>query len=212
MGKTVILCMLCALCCLSFTSCAIKKVEIPTLEGVDPKEMLAAKGGIRSIESTLYIEFEKDGSIMKGDGVFRLTADSLDLQVYSLGFLVAEVTSNSEVTRSNPPIDKGRLFMLVDGLRNSFFWWSIRNPVIREDHGQYRVSNSWRRLFLNKRTMMPEKQIIDLEGGRQLTAYYDEPALMDGIWFPSKMRLELSGQSVSLKIKTLSFDPQSRDN
>ncbi len=207
-----VLCLLFILSCLLFTSCAARKVEVPILEGVDPREVLAERSSIRSLESTLDIEFEKDGSVMRGDGVFRLTADSLDLQVYTLGFLVAEVTSNNSVTRSNPPIDKNKLFILVDGLRNSFFWWSIKNPVVRNDHDAYLVSNSWRRLFLNKRTMMPEKQIIDLEGGRQLTAYYDEPAFMDGVWFPSKMRLELSGQSVSLTIKTLSFDPQQRNN
>ncbi len=201
-------CLLSAVCCLLLLSCAATKMEVPTLEGVDPKEILSERQSIRSLESTIYIEFEKDGNTMRGDGVLRLTTDSLDLQVYSLGFLVAEVTSNDSVTRSNPPIEKNRLSMLIEGLRSSFFWWSVKNPVIGEDRDTYRVSNSWKRLFLNKKTMMPEKQIIELEGGKQLTAYYDEPALMDGIWFPSRMRLELSGQSVSLRIKTLAFNPQ----
>jgi hypothetical protein len=47
-----------------------------------------------------------------------------------------------------------------------------------------------------------------LDEGRQLTVYYDEPALMGGMWFPSKMKIELSSQSVSLRIKTLSFNPK----
>ncbi len=204
--------LLSAICCLLLVSCAARKVEIPTFEGVDPRVILAEKENIRSLESTLYIEFEKDGSVMKGDGVLRLTPDSLDLQVYSLGFLVAEVSSNGTVTRSNPPIEKSRLLMLIDGLRNSFFWWSVRNPVIRDYNDTYRVSNSWKKLFLDKKTMMPVKQIIELEGGRELTAYYEEPALMDGIWFPSRMRLELLSQSVSLRIKTLSLGPETQDD
>ncbi len=200
------------LCFLLLLSCAARRVEIPTFEGVDPKVILAEKENIKSLESTLYIEFEKDGSIMKGDGVLRLTPDSMDLQIYSLGFLVAEVSSNGDVAHSNPPIEKKRLLMLIEGLRHSFFWWSVRNPVIRDYNDTYRVSNSWKKLFLNKRTMMPEKQIIELEGGRQLTAYYEEPALLGGIWFPSRMRLELSSQSVNLKIKTLSLDPKELDD
>lgn len=201
-----------AFCCILFASCVARKAELPSFEGVDPKEVLAQRENIRSIEATIYIEFEKDGSVMKGDGVLRLTQESLDLQIYSLGFLVAEVTSNGTVARSDPPIEKGRLFMLIEGLKSSFFWWSVKNPEIRDYHGSYRVSNSWRRLILDKKTMMPEKQTIDLEDGRQLTTYYEDPALMDGIWFPSSMRMELSGHSVSLKVKTLSVNQRAADN
>lgn len=186
-------------------SCAAKKVEIPIFEGIDLKEMLAERESVKSLESTFYIEFERDGSIMKGDAILRLTPETMDLQVYSLGFLVAEVISNGDGTRSNPSIDRNKLSMLVDGIRNSFFWWSVKNPGIKDDNDSYLVSNSWRMLFINKKTMMPEKQIIELDDGRQLNVFYEEPALMDGVWFPSKMRIELSRQSVNLKIKTLSI-------
>lgn len=186
-------------------SCAAKRVGVPTYEGADILTVLSSKGAVRSIDSNFSIEFERDGSVLRGDAVLKLTPDALDLQVYSLGFLVAEVTSNDAVTRSDPPIDRNRLLMLVDGIRNSFFWWSIKNPEIWEGEGAYRVSNSWRWLYLNRKTLMPEKQIIELEDGRQLTVLYGEPALMEGGWFPSKMRIELSRQSVNLKIKSLSL-------
>ena len=186
-------------------SCAPKRVEIPTYEGVDPRDVLSSMEAVTAMESTFSLEFEKDGNLMRGDAVLRLAPDFLDLQVYSLGFLVAEVTSDKTMTRSDPPVDRNRLLMLVDGIRSSFFWWSVKYPAISSEDGLYLVSNSWRRLFINSRTMMPEKQIIDLEDGRQLTVLYEEPALMEGGWFPSEMRIELSGQVLSLKIKTLSF-------
>ena len=194
---------LCAVLSLLFISCATKKLEIPTYEGVDPKVLLAEREHITMLESTFSIEFEKEGSIMKGEGALRLTPDSLDLQVYSFGFLVAEVSSNSVATTCNPPVDKNKLSLLVDGLRNSFFWWSVKNPDIRDDHGTYRVSNSWKKVFIDKKTMMPLRQTIELDGGRQLDVMYDEPAFMDGVWFPSKMRIALAHQSVNLKIETL---------
>lgn len=203
-------CLLPTVFCL-LVSCATKRVEIPTLEGIDLKEMLAERENIKSLESTFYIKFERDGSVMKGDAVLRLTPETLDLQVYSLGFLVAEVTSNGAETRSNPSIDRNRLLILVDGIRNSFFWWSVKNPVIKDDHDSYRVSNSWRRLFINKKTMMPERQIIELDNGSELNVSYEEPALMDGVWFPSRMCIELSRQSVNLTIKTLSISSPHRD-
>lgn len=197
----------CIVCSLFFLliSCAPKRVEIPTYEGVDPGDVLSAREAVKGMEATFSLEFEKDGSLMRGDAVLRLTPDSLDLQVYSFGFLVAEVTSDKTMTRSDPPIDRNRLPMLVEGIRSSFFWWSVKDPTISSEDGLYRVSNSWKRLFMNKRTMMPEKQIIELEDGRELTVLYEEPAVMDGDWFPSEMRVELSGQALNLKIKTLSF-------
>jgi hypothetical protein len=203
--------LLCAVCFALLLSCATKKIEIPVYEGVDPKEVLAEKDNVKSLESTFHIEFERDGNLMKGDAVLRLTPDSLDLQVYSLGFLAGEVTANGTVMRSDPPLERNKLLMLIDGIRNSFFWWSLKNADIRSYHDSYRVSNSWRRLFLNKKTMMPEKQIIELEGGRELIVNYEEPDLIDGIWFPSRMRIALLNQSVSLKIKTLSFNPPPED-
>jgi hypothetical protein len=53
--------------------------------------------------------------------------------------------------------------------------------------------------------MMPEKQVIELDDGRQLTVFYEEPVLMDGGWFPSRMRIELSNQTLRLSIKAISF-------
>ena len=187
------------------SSCATKRVEIPTYEGGDVLSALSGKETVKAIDSHFSIEFEKDGSAMKGDAVLKVTPETLDLQVYSFGFLVAEVVSNDAGTKSAPPLDTSRLLMLVDGIRNSFFWWSIKNPEIKDDDGAYRVGNSWRRLLLNRKTLMPEKQIIELEDGRQLTVVYDEPVLMEGGWFPSKMRIELANRSVTLKIKSLSF-------
>ena len=188
-------------------ACAVKRVGMPTYEGVDVLTMLAGKETVKTIDSTFALEFERDGSFLRGDAVLRLTPDTLDLQVYSLGFLVAEVTANETVTRSNPVIDRSRLLMLVDGIRNSFFWWVVRNPTVKDDEEAYRVSNSWKRLYLNRKTLMPEKQVMELEDGRQLVVLYDEPVLMEGGWFPSKMRIELSHQSVNLKIKSLSVKP-----
>ncbi|MCL5023316.1 MAG: hypothetical protein M1497_08125 [Nitrospirae bacterium] len=190
---------------LLFAACAPKRVEIPTYEGVDLREVLSAREAIKTVSSTFSIAVEKDGSVMKGEGVLHLSGDSLELQVYSLGFLVAEVTSHNAVTKSDPPLDRNRLSLLVDGIRNSFFWWNVKEADIQEGGDSYRISNSWRRIFVNKKTLMPEKQIIELDDGQQLTVLYEEPALLDGGWFPSRMRIEFLHQAANLRIKSLSF-------
>jgi hypothetical protein len=197
----------CFLCFVFFllASCAPKRVDIPTYEGADIREVLLEKEAVRAVEATFSLEFERDGGVMRGDAALLLTPDSLDLRVYSLGFLVAEVISNETGTRSDPPMDRNRLSMLVDGIRNSFFWWSVKEPSVDEEDDTFRISNSWRRLLVNKRTLMPEKQTIELDDGRQLTVFYEDPSLMEGGWFPSKMRILLSGQTLNLNIRSLSL-------
>jgi len=185
-------------------SCSAKRVEMPSFEGVDLKDELAKRNTIQSLTSTFSIEYEKDGGVVKGDAVLKLTQETLELRVYSLGFLVAEVTSDETTTTSDPPIDRNRIALLVEGLRNSFFWWSVRNGELSELDDTYRLRNSWRRVYISKKTFLPERQIIELEDGRELEVTYEEPDRISGIWFPSKLRIGLSRHSVSLTIKTLS--------
>ena len=206
-GDRALFCILCILFFL-FLSCSTKRVEIPTYEGIDPREELAKRDNIKSIRSTFSIEFERDGGVIKGDAVLQLTPEALTLRIYSLGFPVVEVISNETITKSDPPMDRNRIEMLVDGIRNSFFWWSIKDYAIEESEKTYRLSNSWRRLFLDKRTLLPDKQIIELEDGKELNILYEEPDQIGGVWFPSKMRIGLSRYSVSLRIKTLTVIPR----
>ena len=189
-------------------SCSTKRIEIPTYEGVDPRYELARRDTVGSIRSTFSIQFEKDGGTVKGDAALSLTPDSLELRVYSLGFLVAEVIANDTVTKSDPPLDRSRIELLTEGLRNSFFWWSIKDFEIREEGKVYRLWNSWRRLIINKRTLLPERQTIELEDGRELDISYGEPENMGGTWFPSRMRIVLSRYTANVTIKTLTVIPQ----
>ncbi|HTR44645.1 MAG TPA: hypothetical protein VMH06_02960 [Thermodesulfovibrionales bacterium] len=195
------------LACFLVLSCAPKRVEMPSFEGVTLEDELARRCAVQALTSTFSIEFEKDGGVVKGDAVLKLTPETLELRVYSLGFLVAEVTADETSTTSDPPIDRNRIALLVEGLRNSFFWWSIQNGEIREEDNIYRVRNSWRRVYISKKTFLPERQVIELEDGRELEVTYEEPDRISGVWFPSRLRIALSRYSVNLKIKTLSVTP-----
>ena len=195
------------LACFFVLSCSTKRVEMPSFEGVTLEDELARRCAVQALTSTFSIEFEKDGGVVKGDAVLKLTPETLELRVYSLGFLVAEVTADETTTTSEPPIDRNRIALLVEGLRNSFFWWSIQNGEIREEDNIYRVRNSWRRVYISKKTFLPERQVIELEDGRELEVTYEEPDRISGVWFPSRLRIGLSRYSVNLKIKTLSVTP-----
>lgn len=193
---------------LLLVSCGTKRISPPEYPGMDPREALSRWYEIESIRSTFAIEFDRDGETLRGDAVLRLGPTGLDLQVYSLGFLVAEVVADGNSVRSTPPADRNRLTMLADGLRNSFAWWTVRAYELREDEDWYRIWNSWRRLFLNKRTLLPERQVIELEDGRELEVIYGEPEEISGTWFPGRIRIVLGRYAATLHLRTLSFTPQ----
>lgn len=187
-------------------SCTAKRAEMPSYEGVELKDMLAEMRNISSVKSTFSIEFEKTGNSINGDAVLSILPDAMDLQVYSHGFLVAEVTSRGAFTGSIPPLEKKKLSMLIDGIRGSFLWWQIKDYDVRDENGAYLVANSWRKVLINKKTLLPEKQTLELEDGKQVNIFYEEPEWIDGTWFPAKMHIELSNQSVNINIKTLSVN------
>lgn len=189
------------------SSCAIPpgagRMEIQYYEG-SLYERLRGFEEIRSIKATFSIGFDRgDGIVIKGDGILNLSEDALDLQVYSMGFLVAEVNADNSGIRSNPAVNKNRLIMLVDGLRNSFFWWDIKGYELKDEEDHYIIRNSWKRLIIDKKTMMPLNQVIDLEDGKHLDVFYYEPSDINGFPFPSRIRIELSNYAVELRIKDI---------
>lgn len=202
----VFLALFCLLCLLTL-SCSVKKVELPAQEQKASLQDILARKSDLSVSSIFDIEFERSGRIIKGEAALQLAPDLFDLRVYSLGFLVAEVRADNNGTFSNPRIDKDRLSILVNGLRSSFLWWSVKDPVIRNSYDTYIVADAMKRLVISKKTMLPVSQEIELGDGRLLDIRYEEPAMIDGIWFPSKLKAALSNSSVKLKIKSLSFNP-----
>lgn len=185
-------------------SCATKRIEIHYYEG-SLDDRLRDLEDIKSIKAVFSIEFDRgDGITINGEGILNLSEDDLDLQVYSMGFLVAEVNADRTGLRSNPSVNKNRLVMLVDGLRNSFFWWSIKGYDIKDRGENLIMGNSWKRVTIDKKTMMPSSQIIELEDGRQLEIFYYEPSDVKGFVFPLRIRMELSKYAVNLRIKDIS--------
>ncbi len=199
-----ILCSLVLCSIVMLSSCVTKRVEVAHYEG-SLEDRLKGLQDINSIRAEFSIEFDRgNGVTIRGEGLLTLSEDTLDLQIYSMGFLVAEVKADKSGISSNPSVNKSRLVMLVDGLRNSFFWWSIKGYEIRNEGEHYQLVNSWKRVKIDKKTMIPFKQVIDLDEGKQLDVYYYEPSNINGFDFPSKIRIELSNYSVNLWIKDLS--------
>jgi len=53
---------------------------------------------------------------------------------------------------------------------------------------------------------LPIRQLVALEGGKELHISYGDIQKMGDFWYPSKITIELSQYSVKLRIKDMSFN------
>ena len=194
-------------CSLLLVSCAAPRVELPDYEGVDVRDVLRQREQVRKIESVFSIVFEREDSEIKGSGKLYLSRDGdMTLRVYSFGFLAFELTSDNGVIKSSDPaIDRNKGIMLTYGLRDCLFWWDMVNREIAEEGNGYLLHNHARKVWLDRKTLLPTRQTIGLEDGRELDIYYEVPIKIDNTWFPSKIRIELSRYAVVLQIKDMLF-------
>jgi len=187
-------------------SCAAPLVEIPIYEGIDVENALYSKNSISAIETTFSVIFEKDDTEIRGDGVLNISRNGdLNLRVYSLGFLVLDLTSENGIIKSIPKLDRNKSTILTYGLRDCLFWWDIRDFEIDEKDGMYLLKNPSRKIWIDRKTILPIKQKISLEDGRDLNVSYEGFDKVGDIWYPLRIKIELSGYFVTLKFKDILF-------
>ena len=188
------------------SSCAAPEVQVPIYEDMDVGEAFSMKEHISAIEAEFSITFYRDDSKRSGDGILTISKDGdLSLRVYSLGFLAFELTSQGGIIKSVPVLDRTKREILTCGLRDCLFWWDIRDYEIDEQEDMYLIRSYPRKLWVDRKTMLPVQQSVQLEDDRVLWFYYEEPQKMGDVWYPSKIRIDLSRYSLTLEFDEMIF-------
>jgi hypothetical protein len=173
---------------------------------------------IQTIEAVLSVDYEKGDSALSGDASLNLSENKLDLRLYYLGFLMGEVKEeNGVILKSRPKLDKNKSTILIDGLKNSFFWWNIKDYAVQEKEDSYELKNSYRKIVLSKKTLLPVEQTIEMNEGEKLNIIYEEPVKLsadetkdkqDAVgpslssWYPSSLKIAFKNHSVRIKVKS----------
>ncbi len=216
-------------------SCAPKHVELPSYEEIPIENAISELKNIQSIEAVLSVEYEKDDSAMSGDVSLNLSEDGLNLRLYYLGFLVGEIKEENGIVKSVPKIDKNKSMMLIDGLKNSFFWWNMEDYTVQEKEDIYELKNSYRKILVNKKTLLPLHQTIELNDGEELNIFYDAPAKTaedkkisswedekkenenlsisqplnlstSALWYNSRLKIEFKNHVIKIKVTSYSVE------
>lgn len=193
------------LICIS--ACAPKKVELPATEQRSIDIVLAERKSIEQIDAAMSVVFEKTDSEMHGDAVLDIAkGGDLHLKVYTLGILAMDLTSKNGLVKSTPRLDRNKTAILTQGLRDCLFWWDLTDFTIREEGDHLVLQNATRQVVLDRKTMLPRKQRISFDDGKQLTVFYDNPLQTNGVWYQSRMRIELARYAVILTVREISFN------
>jgi hypothetical protein len=225
LNLTTALLLCCSAALFLIVSCAPKHVELPSYEGIPVENALSELKNIKSIEAVLSVEYEKnanaDGYAMSGDASLNVSEDKLNLRLYYLGFLAGEVSEDNGIIKSKPKLDKNKSTILIDGLKNSFFWWNIKDYTMQEKEDIYVLKNSYRKILISKKTLLPVQQTIELNDGEELKIFYDVPAKSNNenteeinqqnqpsnskpVWYNSRLKIEFKNYIVKIKVKSYS--------
>ena len=197
--------LLCISLLLFLASCAPRAATPPVFAEKGLAEVIAGLRGISRLETSFSVVFEKPGSEIYGVGRLNVSGNGdLEMKVYSLGFLALELSSRNGAVKSDPGLDSVKKLILTQGLRDSIFWWDIKDFTVREEGGFYLLRNTERVVLIDKKSGLPVRQEIYLNG-RVLTVYYDNPARAEGVLYQSKMKIELSKYTVTLTVKNIHF-------
>jgi hypothetical protein len=191
---------------LTLASCAPKAVEVPSFEGRDFREAFSAREAVSSIDAVFSITFEKTDYKRGGDGALTIARNGdMSLRIYQLGFLAVELTSHDGEVKSSPRIDKSKTYLLTEGLRDCLFWWDMKDYSVEDTSDSFVLRNGVRTLWIDKKTLLPVRQKIFFDIGKELDIYYEAPQKEGGLWYQSKIRIELARYSVLLTMKKMSF-------
>jgi hypothetical protein len=176
------------------------------MQGKDLGEYLADRVRIAGMDARLGILFERGESEIRGDAALTIArSGDLTLRVYSLGFLALELSSRDGITQSTPRLDDDKKLILTRGLREGLYWWDMPDYALTDEGDRYSLDSGVRRIWIDKRTFLPLRQRIWFDDGKELTIIYMEPQESDGVWYPSKIRIELLRYAVTLSIKEMMF-------
>jgi len=188
------------------SSCTAKRAQMPDYRETDIREVLSSRSGISAIETTFSAVFDRGDTQIRGDGAANLSRNGdMSMRIYSLGFLAFEMTARNGIIQSNPPVDRNKGILLSAGIRDCLFWWDLEDVRIQEDEGIYLLRNTTRSVWIDKKTMLPIKQTVALDDGRELFISYQNPACSGAVWYPSKIRIEIARYMVTLNIREISF-------
>lgn len=147
--------------------------DIPKTEGLDEK-----LNHLKKISQILVhgdIILQKSNRKVQGNFVLSVKGDDIDMQVFSKGISVGEITlENNKITMS-PSLNNEYLdYMFAVVVRDSITWWNIYDYAIKSGSEAYILKNSWKKVYIDSFMLVPVKQIFSLRWFKKVDVDYSK--------------------------------------
>jgi hypothetical protein len=193
--------------------CVKPQALMPEHRDYNLNRLLSELSAIKSIEAALEIEYEKGDAIMGGDMFVKIDEGSLVVRLYYMGFLAGEFIEEGGVVKKNSlKVSKARAEMLVEGLRDSIFWWKTNYEETYEEDEAYVLRGIGREIRIDKKGLLPISQRIVLSNGEAIDILYSEPMRVNPElqaqratdWYQSAMTIQYRHYKLRARIRSVS--------
>ncbi len=200
-------------------SCAprITPPEVYSGKHITLADISAMHSDVRAIKATFSITLKQISQSMTGEGLVLLKEGVfhepplLHLKVYAFGNIILDVISRSGIVTTNPPMNIERYDELSNGIIYAFLWWrDIEGGSLKTDEDSFIISSKDRKIWLDRKTLLPLKQEL-LLGKERVNISYSKPRNNGKIWYPSLMKIADKKNEVYLDIRHIDFKPNIND-
>ncbi len=191
-------------------SCA-KRLTFSPEQRLTPEEYLQELKKIKNMKFIFSINLKRNDETISGDASLKINGEETKLSIYSMGFLISEIkTEGNSIEMKGKNLNKEKAILLIEGLRNTFMWWNIEEMEIQKIDDTVILRNSWRKVFLERRSLIPFQQYIYLDRSFTISILYSEPEKIsainniDSLYFPSKINITIpKNGEIIMKVKEI---------
>ncbi|UCH80915.1 MAG: hypothetical protein JSW20_14440 [Nitrospiraceae bacterium] len=197
-----------------FIACAPKPKLLPpplyeeaelSLEDIISK----ASSDVYSLKAISTIRIEKNDehyTTFSASSIIK-KPDWVHMRVYQLGMLVRDFVIKDNTLYVLSGKQDLNLKDLGKEMHNAVFWWEgLQDSTLTVRKEEYIISAFNKKLYLDRDTLLPDKQIINSEQGL-IVIKYEEPKETDGYWYNSIITINLNSFTFRVKLKKLIKNP-----
>lgn len=191
--------------------CAVKTVVPPYYRGMELSKdeiIRIQKAEVRSMKVKIDVEMEKGKADYSVKGLLLVKQPrQLHLKLYNFGMLVFDMAMNNQ----NVSISTGSASQIYRELSLQLFysimWWEALDKAQMEKlEGKYIFTTPERKLILDADTLIPIEQSIAVMNNL-LFITYEEPDMVKGYGYPSKIIVDTGVEKMTITIKNLILNP-----
>lgn len=194
-------------------SCAKQVVTVTTDHAITHKEKVSLAdeslnekikrlGRAKEISVHGRIQLQGKGKNLKGSFAMSIDGDDMDMHIFTNGISQGSITlKGSSVNASLSFYDEYLEFMFAVILRDSVKWWNIHEYDVVKTDDHYLMRNSWKKVYVNTLTLVPERQIVRLTKQREVVISYGEIHEYGFGLLPSRIDFKYRGHRCVLNVE-----------